>query len=693
MKKPKRIKMKTLMKHKWGEVRASDSGEDAEVLIYGDIGFDWWADESVTAIKLVREINELVNAERITARINSYGGLVSDGTAIFNALRNHAAHVTTIIDGVAYSVASMIAMAGDEIHMPSNTTIMIHAPWNYVAGNSNELRLAADVLDKTAEGMASSYVRGELTYDEALGLLQDGVDHYYTAAEALEAGLIDVVDGSLDIAASRKHDLSRFKNLPAAAAAFTQVQEIENMADPKKPAAKKPANEGDDDNKVVEIQKAAEANAMKSVVKRNEALGKVFAGFDKNTEVMKVYHDALADPSVTVEVAQSQAMALLGKDSGPLGNGDPGIDGGEDESEKIQKAASEAILARTGRGEHDYQNPFRGMRLHEIAKASLVRAGANIKGMTPEEFAPLALSISPARGAQTTSDFPVILENALHKMVLDGYSTQSSVYERFCKIGDVTDFRPWARLTPGLMGNLDGVNEAGEYKNKNIPDAEKETVQATRKGNILQITPEIIINDDLGYVSDMAADSGRAGPRTIDKAVMTLLGSNPTMNDGVALFHATHGNLAASGAVPSVATLEAAGLAMALQTAPGEDGVELDISPELALVHRALYGTTIEVVKAEFNDDTSKNQRKPNRVRDIVNDIVPTVRLSSQVKWYLFAAPNEAPVIEVVFLNGQREPRVVQDNNFRTGGLAWRIELPFGVGAIGYRGAYQNPGA
>ena len=265
-------------------------------------------------------------------------------------------------------------------------------------------------------------------------------------------------------------------------------------------------------------------------------------------------------------------------------------------------------------------------------------------------------------------------------------------YDRFCKIGDVSDFRSWSRIVPGMIGNLDGVNEAGEYRDKVIPDGTKNSIQATRKGNIISITPEVLVNDDTGAITDMARGIGAAGPRTIERAVYALIEANPLLADGVALFDtATHANLASSGAAPTVALLDAARVAMAKQTAPGTDAEYLDIRPAVALVSTGLDGTMKVLVGAEYDPDTANKLQRPNIARGIVRDIVSSPRLSAN-PWYLFADPMVAPVIEVVFLNGQREPRLVQEEAFRTGGLSWRVEMPFGVGAIDYRGVYKNGG-
>lgn len=660
---------------------AADAGE-AEILIYGDIG-ESWDDDSVEATQFVKDLAE-VDASVITARINSYGGSVTDGLAIYNALRRHKATVHVEVDGLAASIASLIAMAGDVVHMAENARMMIHAPWAGVIGNARDMRDVADQLDGWAESMASAYTRAGMSHDDALALLKDGTDHWYGAQEALDAGLIDNITGALDVAARyQKNRFTEPKSQAASAAALTD----EEAPMPKETPAAAPTEQPEIN--VVEIQTAAEAKARKDIAARNEQL-RVMRGLASDPAVAELITDIIADPSVTMEQAYERIGVKMGEGAESL-NRQPSVTPGVDQRDRRVEGMTNALMARMGAADQDRSNPWRGLRMSEVARACLEQAGVSVRGLTPEEFAGKALS--PVLAAQTTSDFPVVLENTLHKLVLRGFNAQPSTYQRVAKIGDVTDFRAWNRLVPGMIGNLDGVDEHGAYKNKPLPDAEKNAITATRKGNIISVTPEVLVNDDIGYIQDLANALGMAGPRTIDRAFYTLLESNPTLSDGVALFHADHGNLAGSGTAISVDTLDAAAIAMALQTAPGDDNELLDIMPDIGVCNRAKYGLFTEVVNAEYNDETSKNQRKPNRVRGIVSDIVSTGRLSSTTGWYLFASPMVAPVIEVVFLNGQREPRVAMEENFRTAGLSWRVELPFGVGAIDYRGAYKNAGA
>lgn len=674
------------------EIRAK--GKDAaEILIYGDIGDSWYG-ESITAKQFVRDLQE-IDADYLDVRINSYGGSVSDGIAIFNALERHPAVVTTYNDGIAMSIASLIFMAGDTRVMPRNTQLMVHAPWGALMGNAGELREYADMLDRYAAMMAECYAKATgKDKAEVIALLNDYKDHLFDADEALAEGYVTEIAGEVAIAAMLPRD--RFPNLPAAAAAFIRNKETPMSKDnPQTPAATDP--------KVVEIEQAAQAKAVAEIKARNEQLAGRFQGFLGNPAVKAEYDAILADPTVTMDKAVDRLLAKMGEGAEPLtpaGHG-PTLRGDiVDARDKRVTAMSQALLARVGAEKQDGQNPFRGHRLHEIARACLEQAGVKTTGMDLLDIATKALHRGVVRGAQTTSDFDVILENTMHKLVLAGFNAVDPIYPRICKIGDVTDFRDWRRIVPGLIGNLDSVNEAGEYLNKNIPDGEKNTIAATRHGNIIRVTPEVVVDDDMGYISTVTNSLGMAGPRAIDRALITLLESNsgvgPTLSDGVALFNAaSHGNYLASGSgtAPSVSSLNVIATAMAAQTAPGDDAEPLDIIPDRTLVPTALRGTMYEVVNAEFNDDSQKNQRKPNSVRGMISDIVSTARLSVSTRWYAFANPMVAPAIEVVFLDGQREPKVTQQENFGSSALEVKVELPFGVGAIDYRGIYCNYGA
>jgi ClpP class serine protease len=242
-------------------------------------------------------------------RINSFGGSVPDGLAIYNALRRYPGTVSVEIDGMALSIASLIAMAGSTVRIAENALLMIHAPWSMAIGNSAELRDQADLLDKFAQSMTSSYVRKSgKSADDVMALLTDGVDHWYSAAEALEAGFVDEITEPMAIAASARIAPTRFKSLPAAAAAFLASKEqsmpIETPAAPQTAPIAAPAA-------------AAAPAAYARTDAESAEIRTMFAAFKERAGVPDMLVDVLARGSVSPDAASKQLLAHLGKDASP----------------------------------------------------------------------------------------------------------------------------------------------------------------------------------------------------------------------------------------------------------------------------------------------------------------------------------------------------------------------------------------
>ena len=170
-----------------------------DLYIYGDVegdSYDWWEAEvihSETSANTFRE--ELAghpDVKQINIYINSRGGSVFEGTAIYNQLRRHPAHKTVYVDGFACSIASVIAMAGDEVVMPRNALMMVHNAMMGVWGNAAELRKAADDLDKINEAGREAYLQkaGDKLTPELIAQMEDN-ETWLTAEECIRYGLAD----------------------------------------------------------------------------------------------------------------------------------------------------------------------------------------------------------------------------------------------------------------------------------------------------------------------------------------------------------------------------------------------------------------------------------------------------------------------------------------------------------------------
>lgn len=181
------------------EIRQSANAGTVDIYIYGDVesdSYDWLTDEvieSETSANHFRdELAKYPNATQINIYINSYGGSVFEGTAIYNQLRRNPAHKTVYIDGFACSVASVIAMAGDEIIMPRNALMMIHNMWMGAVGNAAELRKAADDLDVINSAGRGAYLAkaGDKLPEAKLIEMMDA-ETWLTAEDCITYGLAD----------------------------------------------------------------------------------------------------------------------------------------------------------------------------------------------------------------------------------------------------------------------------------------------------------------------------------------------------------------------------------------------------------------------------------------------------------------------------------------------------------------------
>ncbi|MBQ1574477.1 MAG: Clp protease ClpP [Clostridiales bacterium] len=174
----------------------NESPDAIDVYIYSDVENAWWGGEdSMGADKFRQELEKNKNASQINLYINSMGGSVSEGVAIYNQIKRHKAHVTAYIDGFACSIASVIPMAADEIIMGKNAMFMIHNPWTIEMGNAKKLRKAAEDLDKIRDGcIIPAYKErcGDKISDEKLLELLDS-ESLITSDEALEYGFCDKI--------------------------------------------------------------------------------------------------------------------------------------------------------------------------------------------------------------------------------------------------------------------------------------------------------------------------------------------------------------------------------------------------------------------------------------------------------------------------------------------------------------------
>lgn len=241
------------MKQMW-EIKQKTQGT-LDLYIYGDVkadGYDWWREEvirSETSANTFRdELAAHPEVSQINIYINSQGGSVIEGTAIYNQLKRHPAHKTVYVDGFACSIASVIAMAGDEVVMPRNTMMMLHNMWMVVQGNAAELRKAADDLDKMNEAGRAAYLQkaGDKLTPEMIAQMEDD-ETWLTAQECMEYGLADRYaeqDADLSNASEvlKKANLDLEQRIRVQKSLAAQLRSLTNPPQEKKPVPEQKAN-------------------------------------------------------------------------------------------------------------------------------------------------------------------------------------------------------------------------------------------------------------------------------------------------------------------------------------------------------------------------------------------------------------------------------------------------------------------
>jgi len=289
--------------------------------------------------------------------------------------------------------------------------------------------------------------------------------------------------------------------------------------------------------------------------------------------------------------------------------------------------------------------------------------------------------------ALTSSDFPDLISNVVNRALLDGFDSAPECWPRFTRYLPVRDFRQFDVRRGASMPAPEEVEERGEVKPATLHDDGKEQAAV---GNYLQrisITRAAILNADVQALTITPYEAGRAVSRAIGTAVFNLLTANAALGDGVALFHADHGNLDASAAAPSVDEVNTAfGLMGAQQNAAGE---YLNLKPRFIIAGPA-YASTLSVVRSATNAGNTDGESDGNIITLIDS------RLSSSTKWFTSADQIHGGVLVAVLEGSEGQPRLERMTNAPSGapdGVHFRLGYAFRVLCGNHKALTYNAGA
>ncbi|MGI9499862.1 MAG: hypothetical protein ACR2P3_07485 [Geminicoccaceae bacterium] len=349
---------------------------------------------------------------------------------------------------------------------------------------------------------------------------------------------------------------------------------------------------------------------------------------------------------------------------------------------------------------------FRGLTLVEIGRHCLIGAGLGqrIMGMARHEVARWALMPGYGEGVRamhSTSDFANVLADVANKTLRDAYAQSPRTFLPFCRRVTAVDFKGINRVALSEAPRLETVNESGEFRTGVMSDT-KETYALVTYGKIVGITRQVIVNDDLDAFTRVPELFGFAAAQKESDIVYAVLLQNANMGDGVPLFNANHGNLAAAGGAIAVTTVGAGRTAMSKQT--GTDGTTLiSVSPSYLLVPSDLETVAQQFLSTTLVPNTQANI-VPLEMRASLTSISEprlgvgvtldaTTIAGDATAWYLAATPQGIDTIEYAFLEGADGVSIETKNGFEVDGVQVRARLDFAAKAIDHRGLYKNPGA
>jgi len=688
-----------------------------EIYLYGTVGGVFWDEEFFTPSSVAEMLAGLTGD--LTVRINSGGGIASDGQAIYNILRDYPGRVNVVVDGVAASAASLIVMAGETITMRAGAILMIHDPacmFTEGRGTEQDHLKAAAGLAVISSAFAKVYAsRAGISVAEAREIMR--TETYYDGEAAVAAGFATTTDDETQSAAVARFDYGIYPNAPdnlrAAGATIPQRKSrpavLAMMAGipapkPKESSMPNPTMEDQREDMSEDDETTADADDAEMVEEDGEdTVEAADDGASGDTEDDD--EDAEASGAVaildlcmacnrpegeardmisrglTLPQAVAEITANRTKENPVNGTrrGAPTARILRDERTTRRQSMAVAIAAQLTQASDvpAQARPFMDLSLAEMAAQCIGHRG-------PIRNAGQRLQIFEM-ASHSTSDFPGIFENALNKVLLERYQLAEPTYRQISRRRDFTDFRVHPQVRAGDFPKLKPIGEGGEIKHGTFGE-QRETAILSSYGVALTITRQMMINDELGAIDDVLSDYGQM-IADFEEETFYAFALSAELSDGNPVFHTSHKNLAASGGAISVATVATGRAAIRKQTSI--DGKKLNMAPSILLVGPDKE-TEAEQLVAQIQPQEAGN------VNPFAGRLTPvTTAQITDNSWYLLTGADRPGGALWVhgFLTGAAAPRIRTEEPFGKQGMSMSVEHDFGLGAVDFRGGWKNPGA
>ncbi|MEI9403377.1 prohead protease/major capsid protein fusion protein [Mesorhizobium argentiipisi] len=399
------------------------------------------------------------------------------------------------------------------------------------------------------------------------------------------------------------------------------------------------------------------------------------------------FADQLIDSEATVDQARAAAIESV-RQTGNRTTPQARVTSiaNQDDPGQIATRMGEALYLRANPRHQlsEQARPFVGMTTLDMAREMMRLRGLATTGLSAAETITRALN--------TTSDFPLIFADTANRTLRAAYQAAPATLKAVARQTTARDFRAKTSIQLGEAPTLEKVNEAGEYKYGSMAEA-AETYKIDTFGKIVGLSRKAIVNDDLGAFTDLAGKMGAAAADFEAQFLVDLLitgsGLGPTMSDTKKLFHADHGNLAATAVdlagASAIDGLGAGRLAMRKQT--GLSGKRINVTPKFLVVPPELETAgekLLASIQAATVDDVNPFSGKLQ--------LLVEARLTSAIRWYIAADPATFEGLEYAYLQGAEGPQTETRAGFEVDGVEVKVRLDFGAAFTDYRGWYMNQG-
>lgn len=659
--------------------------EPTRITLHGDVGYE------ITPAALAAQLRGVAADAALTVSLHSYGGDALAGIAVHNMLARHKGPKTVVVEGIAASAASLIAMAGDTIVMPDNAFLMIHNAWGLSMGDADTLRGTADVLDQVSGAYRRTYAARTGLDEASVTALMDA-ETWMIAADAVAKGFATEVAAPVDIQASADK-LARFTAVPAALRA--RVPTPANTVPATvlaPPAANKegimpdptPAAVAAAPVPVAAVPPVATPPAIApaslaqlQAIVANSA-GRLDGNFIVAQQVAGASIDQARDAAINALATQAPAT--------------PVVQVLRDAGDTLRARLSGAFSASlTNRAPTEAEREYAGAGFHAIIRELLVAQGVrNVHRMGPDALASSVLASGAGLG-HTSSDFAGVLANSTNKAVRDLYGAYPNTWSAWTNEDEYDDFKTITVANVGQFPEPLAMLESGPVTFGTIAE-ETETFAIAERGRLVGMSRVMLINDDKAAFQRIVAAAALGAYTALRRAVFGVLTTNAAMADTIALFNASHNNLGTAGNLSAASFGQLRSL-LFNQTMParaGQPAVPLPPPSSMVLLVGGNEERTANELVSGLIQPTAVGGALPNSFVSMTQVIADGFLTTGNDPYYL--ARTDIKPLDIAYLRGGRAPMVSSAERIDYTGVTFRVLFDFGVKATTWRTIAANLG-